>query len=648
MNRYRQYGPGDDQPEVVGDAAFIALDMLNDPATLPTGTLSLAENMRFDANGTTVRGGLSRQFSPATSIGTILVAAVYQPAAGEDCLAFVTSKNLVVFNPSDQSVVVWNFPPGETAQAGSNNFAVQGGIAEGTIPAFWIQRGLSKDVLYFDGSTGITAVTTFPASEFALYYQDRMVVNVGSQQLGVSLFDDFTTFTLLNQFQIEKGGDDYLVGAIAYQKDYVLIAGRKTWWIAFFSPKVAVDTATLGYEGALDGDNSFLRKLTGDAGPVGPYAFCEAAGKIWFIGDGAIYAFTPQLDNELVVLGRAISAPIQPIMDRMNADGGRQAWVKRWRYRLYFGLPINDEPMAITSINSVASVTNGLTLPFTLPQTLTAGAIVTLVTAEPHGCSTDDRVLIAGTTLSALNGSFDVIAVIDDVTLQIAANVPGGSVGGLQATLQRVEMRNNRIAVFNMQTEAWESVDTLPNNFHADWGLVANYGSAQRLWIVDQDNGPALYEQQLEDDIGSTVGNVMLPFTLPVTLNAFNTATQPVPGRLVTRSFRWGYGGQLNGGYRGNLNSASAPRKVRQCEVRASLDALSALAVSFIVRTPNNTTWTGIRNFTAAQFETLDAPLRKVCGMRGLEAQIDLTTSGGRPTIRSVEVETAAVGRVAS
>jgi len=38
--------------------------------------------------------------------------------------------------------------------------------------------------------------------------------------------------------------------------------------------------------------------------------------------------------------------------------------------------------------------------------------------------------------------------------------------------------------------------------------------------------------------------------------------------------------------------------------------------------------------------------LRKMCGMRALEAQVELVSTSGRPTFRGVLVETVGVGRV--
>ena len=106
--------------------------------------------------------------------------------------------------------------------------------------------------------------------------------------------------------------------------------------------------------------------------------------------------------------------------------------------------------------------------------------------------------------------------------------------------------------------------------------------------------------------------------------------TRNIPGRLRTRALRWG----------------AYPLKIRKCEVRATLDADSVLELNLMARLPNNRLWQGRRTFTASQFQNSDAPLRKQCGERALEAQVEITTTSGRPTFRSILVEYTKVGKV--
>lgn len=621
MDRHRQYGLLDDQPAIVGDAGWSRLDMLTDPALLPEGTLSRSENLRFDQDGTGVRKGLSRQFPAGTNPGTILHAGIYKPDAGDDQFALVTASTLVLFRPDNQTRATYNFPAGETISSGDKVDTVQAGIGTGTLPNLYILRGQDADAFIYDAGT-VTTQATFARGDFGLFYQDRIAVGAG-QDVPVSDFLDFTVFSVLSQFQILKGGDDFLVNFLPYQKDYVLIGSRKSWLIAFFDPQIS----TGGYSGGLT-DRSFMRQLTREAGPVGPRAAIEALGYIWFIADNAIYAFMPQLDNELTVLGKPISAEIEPVMKRMSAKYGYRACIARWGYRLYFALPISDEPVDVSDIVLSTTSTIGVDLPFDVPVSLAAGTLAMVTTESAHGLAVGDRVLMAGAVSAALNGEFPVASVPSDREF-VYANDATAAVVGNHATAQRLATRNNLVAVYNLSTKGWESIDTMPQGFFADWLLTADYGSQRRLWVVDATAGPALYEQVEADEIGDVIGGVALPFDVPVDLSEANFASVAVPGRLRTRAMRWG----------------PTPRRVKECEVRATLPEGSAVTLNLLARTPNNRLWTGTRDFVASQFEVSDVPLRKRCGERALEAQIELLTTSGRPTFRSAMVETAAVGR---
>ena len=632
MNRYRDFGALDDQPEIVGDAAFTKLDMLADPATLPAVVLSESQNIRFGAKGTDVRKGIQRQFPAGTSIGAIYYCGLYKPLGGADQFALVCDHKLVLFRPDNQTLTAINFPAGMTGGAVQT---VQAGLDLGTLPQLYLLRGLPQTTLQYDGGSTLAAAPGFPNAEFALFYQNRLAVKASEQKIDVSDFDDFTVWSTLNQFQILKGGDDYLTLFQAYQNDYVLIGTFKRWCIAFFDPKVG----TGGYSGGLS-DSSFLRQLTEEAGPVGPEAACEALGQIWFIGsDGNIYAFTPQLDQTLTVLGKPISADIQPIMDRLSAKYANGAAVKHSGYRLYFAMPISDLPVAISAVSITNSTTLGVDVPFDVPVNVASGNIVTVTTATAHGLNVGDEVLVAGVVNSELNGQFSVSSAPDDFTFSYATDIPSAAILGSHGTVQQLATRNNVIAVYNLNTNGWESIDTLPSGFYADWLRIADYGAQRRLWIVDATAGPALYEQGESDQIGDVAGGVDVPFDVPVNFSEANYASTPIAASFTTRAYRWlqAYS---------NPGSAAYPQKVNRCEVRADMDGDDAVTLKLTVRTPNNTVWTGERSFLASQFRTNDAPLRKKCGLRALEAQVQIQVTSGRPTFRSVVIETANVGRV--
>lgn len=640
MNRYRTYGPMDDQPELTGDAQFKRLDMRSDPATLAPGVVQRSENFRFDKNGAQVRAGIARQFAPGSSAGTILWAATYRPDNSNDRFAFVTASALVLFNPADQTLQFVPYPSGEAVAAGDPVDFLQGGIGSGTTPTAWILRGTVKQALKFDGAT-LALDAAFKQGNFGLFVQDRAAVNDSSQSLAVSDFLDFTNWSSLSQFKVEWGGNDYLMAFLAWQKDIVIIAARKQILIAYFDP----NTNTGGYTGNLNATTSFLRVLTREAGVVGRRAIKEAAGLIWFVSDNAIYAFQPQLDLELTVLGKPVSADIQPIMDRLSAKYASNAVVERWGYRLYFALPISDDPVDIISGEVTTTDTIGVDLPFDLPANLANGGLATFQTATPHNLNVGDRVFVTGVVDALLNGEAEVAAVIDQTNFMVATDAEEQTLDYLElASAQRIATRNNVIAVFNLNnrdyypagngdvgfspTGSWESIDILPAGFYADFLMAADFGSTRRLWVIDQDAGPALYEQGPADQTSDVLGGVALPFDLPVELSAANFGTAPIAGHLTGRDNVFG----------------QFAREVRVGRSRLGLQDGDACTLTLTVESPNANVWTGSNDF--AFDGRSDRYARKRCGKRGLNARVEIATTGGRPVVRSLEVETTPVGRV--
>lgn len=625
MNRYRSYTQNDDQPIIVGDSGFATLDMLTDPVLLPPGALAASENIRFDANGATVRSGMQRLLTSGNYIGQVYCAGIYRPNQDQDYLVLVTATALNIFDLGTQTLQTFPFPGSLAIVDGQSVDMVQAGLDSGTLPQLYILLGESATALVYNATAGtLTAATGFPQGDFALYYQNRIVVGQ-SQQVQVSDFNDFTTFNLLNQFKILTGGDDYLQSVMAYLNDYVLIGSREGWYIAYFDPVIG----PVGYTAGLQ-TNATLQVLTKEAGPVGPRAATTAQGRVWFIAPGAIYAFQPQLNNVLTMLGRPISAPIQPVISRMNTSSAGRATVQHWGYRLYFAMPISDEPVPITAASITIKATPGITLPFDLPTSFMDTAVGMFTTSVPHNLGTEDTVCLAGSPTLGFNGTFEVLSVIDAYNFTVAMLIPSSTVAGTRMTAQRLVTRNNVIAVFNLNTDAWESIDWLPAGVFADWLAIAELNAQRQMLVVDEDIGPLAYEVGEVDQTGGLTGGTYLPLNLTFTLSQPAFESVPVAGRLLTRCFSW------NG----------VVRKVKEVLTRATLDSATTLTQTLYADHPNYAPKRSVRTWTAQDFQTADVPLRQLCGARAIEAQVEIKTTGGLPTIRNVLVETRAVGRV--
>ena len=587
--------------------------------------------MRFETDGARARGGIARQLTAGDTVETIHCAGVYRPDSSNDRIALVNTSRLTLFDPYTQTTSRYDFPLNETVTADDDSEIIQGGVGSGTTPLLYIGRGFNKTVLKFDG-VNITVDSAFKRFSAGMFFGDRMGVISSRWEINASDYLAFDAWSAFAQFQILKGGDDYLVHIRPYQKDYVLIGARKKWFIAHFDPVV---DATTGADAGLV-SSSFLRELTREAGIIGKRACNESNGKIWSVTDRAIVAFQPRLDLELTVLGTPISAPIQPIIDRLSAEYANTSGIAHSGHRQYFALPISNEKVPLTGASAVHA--GPLHLPFSLPAIIGGGYLVTFTTAAPHQLAADDTVKLTGNIDTALNVTRTVLSTPAENQFVINLETDSTSVGE-RASVQKLATRPNVIAVWNFalprQSQeadapdgAWESIDILPAGVYADFLVIADAPDGQRrLWIVDADLGPCLYEEGNADEIGGSPGALTLPFFLPAHFSVANFASTPVVGRLKSRTLQWG----------------GMARHVKAGSGRFDLGASDAGALTLTVRTPGRAEWISSKAFNG--LTQSDKPVRRRCGRRGIEAELEVVTSGGRPAVRQLLVEIVNSGR---
>lgn len=592
-------------PEPVGDVPSGPLDMRADPSLLVAGAVRKSENFRVSDAGRQVRGGIALQLPPGTTVSNVRFVSIYRPDDENDRIAFICAESLVLFDPVDQSVTTYAYPVGEDVDAADPVDFIQGGVGSGTTPTAYILRGLVKTALEFDGST-VAVEANFRKSKFGIYVQDRMAVASADQEVSTSDFLDFETWALLAQFQVLKGGDDKLMGFLAYQKDYVVLGCRKKFMIAYFVPQVGV----AGYEGGLNVRDSWLRDLTKQAGLTGRRAFIEANGALWALSDGAIFSFVPRLDQELTVLGDPVSGPIEPIMKNLASGYASGADFKQLGGRIYCAMPISDDAVKVASV-------------------AVSGGVATVTTETAHGLEAGETAQLTGALIALLNG-VKTVASVDGLSFTFSTAASDGVNAGTRVRMQRLATRNNVIAVFNTHINGWESIDRLPRGLYADYLLVADDAAGKRrLWMIDREVGPCLYEEGDFDETGTAVGGLRLQFRLQARLSQANYQAVSIAGKLISRTLRWG----------------GFVRRVNSGHVRLALVDGDGGNVTVRVKSPDRAEWTGSRSF--AYVDRADVGARKQCGMRGLEAEVEVTTTRGRPVVRTLEVETVTNGTVA-
>lgn len=120
MSRYRSYGALDDQPVLDGDRAFLGFGSFRDAGSIPENYLSESQNLRLETNSAIVRKGLKRLTGDATVLAsTVLTSTFYRdPATGTEYVVLACSDRAYFVNPADGTKKTILYAGGETAAAG--------------------------------------------------------------------------------------------------------------------------------------------------------------------------------------------------------------------------------------------------------------------------------------------------------------------------------------------------------------------------------------------------------------------------------------------------------------------------------------------------------------------------------------------------
>lgn len=612
-------------PILDGEAAFSGVDLRTHPLKLNSGVLASSTNLRLTNGQPVPRGGVKFLCAPSGGTPyTSFFAGVFRPDTGSDCIILVHADGVRVVDADTGIATDVDLPTLEPAldPLAAPVSLCQYGTATSADGQMLISLGHSRKPLVLEQSGAswtLKVDSDIPWNTWAVYYQDRLAVcgRPGAdtnpnppQTISVSDFLSYgaSGWQLTNVIQVMKGGDDYLVGASVYQQNKVILFGRRSVHLIYVDPTMLTSP---------QGNQSSLTMLSRQYGCLSRRTIVEIGDQIVFLSDGGVLAFTVNLDTQLIGAAEPLSAAISPLMAQLSANYASGACAVFHEERYYLAMPINGDPVQITSITDAGLVT----------------------TATPHGLAADDLVHITGLTQltggtgDAPNGTWTVETAPTSTTFTIDSTDGDNSICS-RATAQRIEQRNNVIAVWNIVNGAWESIDELPGEIHADSLVVAGHGPKQRVFLVDNTYGPALFEEGTRDETGQLDGGILFDADGTITFSG-------TPTPVVTFSDETYTGTSVQAEGRTRTFSFGNPAQVRRVQgarARFSLTDGDAALVRVVARTPADELCTGSANVNAATTGEDTARLR--LGVRASEAYIEWQTTNGTPVLQTCAVDT--------
>lgn len=203
----------------------------------------------------------------------------------------------------------------------------------------------AKPALVWDGVGSITVVTqtvttgttaNFPPADFGIYFQNRIIVKRERDKIAASDYFDYNTWDLtFNQFTINLGGNDYIVGFQPWQEDKFLIFERNSIYYAYIDPNSYTS-------GAPPGGGSYIKSLTSEFGCSARRSVVNAGEFIFFLSDNGVYLLNPSLDLKLLGNTTPLSDPISDIIARINANAVQNAVGRVFNNRYYLAVPLDS------------------------------------------------------------------------------------------------------------------------------------------------------------------------------------------------------------------------------------------------------------------------------------------------------------------
>jgi hypothetical protein len=199
-------------------------------------------------------------------------------------------------------------------------------------------------------STGADAAGTgsIPPSDFAFYFQNRLVCKFSDTQIAVGDILSETFDLTLNNFIINQGGNDSIVGVLPWIENQFLVFMSKSIYIAYVEP-------TTYDVGAAPGDKSQITVVTTQIGCLARRSIVAAGQFVFFLSGKGVHVLTPQLDLKLLGNTLPLSEPVDDYFDGVNYEAIKNSVASYYDNRFFIALPlgISARPNSILVYNTL-------------------------------------------------------------------------------------------------------------------------------------------------------------------------------------------------------------------------------------------------------------------------------------------------------
>lgn len=188
-----------------------------------------------------------------------------------------------------------------------------------------------------------------PPADFGMYFQGRIVLCVSRDEIAASNYYEPNIFDVsLDQFKINVGDNDYIVGFVPFQEDKFLIFKRNSIYYGYIPPPAITNTTI---DRGID-NSSFVQTLTNQFGCIARRSITFAGQQVFFLSDRGVYLLNNTLDLKLVGDQKPLSDLISDIIEDINTQYAQNACGLFFNNRYYLSIPLIDSDVAPTTNNA--------------------------------------------------------------------------------------------------------------------------------------------------------------------------------------------------------------------------------------------------------------------------------------------------------
>ena len=621
MAKYRSTGNLDDQAIQAGDAAFVGVNSYMDETTLQEGMVSTAKNVRFDSGKIQVRGGLDFL---AGSV-TLTYASGTEQCFGSSLFSSPVDQSEWILNATKSKAVLWNKSntSGKYVSYYSATVAASGtpfgtGTDKITISSHTFQTGDSVQVST-SGSlsgTGITAGTT--------YY----VIDSGTNDIKLATtLANATAGTPVVDLTGQGSGNHTITNVVIATQDVHIMQAFEKVFIFRSGARPLVWNGSMtdtNGDGTVDSTFMGVTMTATDAGSG--IAMPNAEWGIHF-RNRIILPWTDDSANSMV---------LSDILDHEQFPNTGKHYINKGSADELVGIsPYSEDQILIFNRRSVHIFNNVTTVAASNTYEITRqyGCVArkTIVQSGPNTYFLSDAGVMVvtpgvdpakglGIAISKAAGEQvplsapinDFIATIDFTPSVVSKAVSVVHDNKLYVAVPTGDSTdNNSVAVFDLLTNNWISIDTFGEAaFSVQDFVIAAHGSdpeRKRLFITNK-LGWFLYEENTLDDSGREIGSTS------------ESGTTAVTAQVVSRSYTLGDPGQ---------------KRWKRGQLACNVSNGDAFTIKSVTREPDKTDTIRTIAGTATEEQINKFSIKRP----GYACSLQLDVTAGRPTFRHLTIE---------